>query len=118
LSSGIKVVLFFITISALLGFTLVSTAEGAVSWNGFLREIGFNAPSVYEVSDVSVIPGSNNGDEFGNEVQLRCRDGDWQMGEGRPFSLSPEPLADIIADGLTISTGPINDIKNHKYWSN
>jgi len=108
-----KVVLFSLTISALLGFTQVPIqyAEGAVSWNGFLREIGFNAPSVYEVSGVSVIPGSNNGDEFGNEVQLRCRDGDWQMGEGRPFSMFPEPLADIIADGLTISAGPLNDIK-------
>jgi len=38
-----KVVLIFLTISALLGFTQVpiQDAEGAVSWNGFLKEIGF-----------------------------------------------------------------------------
>jgi len=41
LSSGIKVAFSIVTISALVGFTLVSTAEGAVSWNGFLKEIGF-----------------------------------------------------------------------------
>jgi len=41
LRSGIKVVLFFITISALLGFTQmpIQFTEGAVSWNGFLKEV-------------------------------------------------------------------------------
>jgi len=42
LRNEIKVVLFLLTISALLGFTQmpIQDAEGAVSWNGFLREIG------------------------------------------------------------------------------
>ncbi len=51
----------------------IQYAEGAVSWNGFLKEIGFNPPSVYEVSAVSVIPA---GESLGNEVQLRCQEGD------------------------------------------
>jgi len=38
LGSGIKLVLFLVTISALLGFTQVPIAEGAVSWNGFLLQ--------------------------------------------------------------------------------
>jgi len=71
-----KVVLIFLTISALLGFTQVPIAEGAVSWNGFLREIGFNPPTVYEVSDVSVIPAGGSSVR-GDTVQLRCLDGDW-----------------------------------------
>jgi len=75
LRSGIKVVLFFVIASALLGFTQFPIAEGAVSWNGFLREIGFNPTSVYEVSGVSIIS-SGTGNE-GNIVQLRCLDGDW-----------------------------------------
>jgi len=73
LSSGIKVVLFSLTISALLGFTQVPIAEGAVSWNGFLKEVGFNPPTVYEVSAVSVIPA---GEIFGNKVEVRCLEGD------------------------------------------
>ncbi len=74
LSSGIKVVLFFITISALLGFTLMSTAEGAVSWNGFLKEVGFNPPTVYEISHTVVIP---EGEGFSPTFSLICEDGDW-----------------------------------------
>ena len=70
-----KVVLFLLTISALLGFTQVPIqyAEGAVSWNGFLREVGFGDPQVYEVSAVSVIPA---GEIFGNKVEVRCLEGD------------------------------------------
>jgi len=75
LLSGIKVVLFFVIASALLGFTQVPIAEGAVSWNGFLQKVGFNPPSVYEVSAVSVIPAGEVRE--GNQVQLRCSDGDW-----------------------------------------
>jgi len=52
LSSGIKVVLCFVTISALLGFTQVPIAEGAVSWNGFLKQVGFGGSQVYEVSEI------------------------------------------------------------------
>jgi len=88
----------------------VPIAEGAVSWNGFLREIGFNPPSVYEVSDVSVIPGSNSPDEFGNEVQLRCLDGDWLYDVVLPFSMTAEPLALIEAGGFVINAAN-NDIR-------
>jgi len=52
LSSEIKVVLFLLTISALLGFTQVPIAEGAVSWNGFLKQVGFGGSQVYEVSEI------------------------------------------------------------------
>ncbi len=102
MSSGIKVVLSIITISALVGFTLVSTAEGAVSWNGFLKQVGFNAPSVYEVSGVTVIPGSTNAEVRGDTLQLRCLDGDWLYSEGIPFSMTAEP--DIVANDLLINT--------------
>ena len=30
-------------------------AEGAVSWNGFLKQVGFNPPTVYEVSGNGII---------------------------------------------------------------
>jgi len=52
-----KLVLFFVIASALLGFTQVPIhyAEGAVSWNGFLKQVGFDPPSVYEVTDSTVI---------------------------------------------------------------
>jgi len=88
LSSGIKVVLCFLTILALLGFTQVPIAEGEISWNGFLKQVGFNPPSVYEVSGVSVIQAGGPNEKLGNEVQLRCLDGDWLKGEGAPFSMT------------------------------
>jgi len=66
---------------------------------------------VYEVSGVSVIPGSNNPAERGNEVQLRCLDGDRLISTGFPFTMTAEPIADIIADGLTIGGAPNQDIK-------
>jgi len=52
----------------------VPIAEGAVSWNGFLREIGIGGPQVYEVSQtVVVLTGENTSPPF----SLRCLDGDW-----------------------------------------
>ncbi len=49
-----KVVLFFVIASALLGFSQVHIqyAEGAVSWNGFLKQVGFGGSQVYEVSEI------------------------------------------------------------------
>jgi len=71
------VFVFLLTISALLGFTQVSNsiqyAEGAVSWNGFLKEVGFNPPSIYEVSGDGIILES----EGFTIVELFCLDGDW-----------------------------------------
>ncbi len=101
-----KVVLFFITISALLGFTQVPIqyAEGAVSWNGFLKQVGFDPPTVYEVTGVTVIPGSTNAEVKGDTLQLRCQDGDWLAVAGPPFSMTAEPLADIVANDLLINT--------------
>ena len=56
----------------------IQNAEGEISWNGFLKQVGFNPPSNYEVSAVSVIPPVvESGDEVGSPVQLRCLDGDW-----------------------------------------
>ena len=71
--SGIKVVLFFVIASALLGFTL-PIAEGEISWNGFLKEVGFNPPTVYEVSADGVIL---EGEQFATNINLLCLDGDW-----------------------------------------
>ena len=58
----------------ILSVTFIPLAEGAIGWNGFLREIGFGGTQVYEVSGVSVIPA---GTTDGSEVQLRCLDGDY-----------------------------------------
>jgi len=72
---------------------------------------GITEAQVYEVSGVSVIPGSNSSDENGNQVQLRCLDGDRLISTTTPFTMTAEPIADIIADGLTITFGANNDIK-------
>jgi len=79
LSSGIKVAFSIVTISALVGFTLVSAAEGAVSWNGFLKQVGFNPPTVYEVSGSGIIL---EGEEDGQPFPLLCLDGDWLNDNG------------------------------------
>ena len=74
MSSEIKLVFRFISILALLGFTQVPIAEGEISWNGFLKQVGFNPPTVYEVSQtVVVLTGENTSPPF----SLRCLDGDW-----------------------------------------
>jgi len=91
-------------------FTSTQYAEGAVSWNGFLKQVGFNPPSVYEVSGVSVIPGSTDPDEKGEEVQLRCQDGDWLYDVLIPFSMTAEPLDRITAGGFVIASAN-NDIR-------
>ncbi len=73
-------------------FTTIQYAEGAVSWNGFLKQVGFNPPSVYEVSAVSVIPPVvESGDEVGSPVQLRCLDGDRYLTD-RPVVLSTDAI--------------------------
>jgi len=52
----------------------VPIAEGEISWNGFLKQVGFNPPSVYEVSGDGIIL---QGETFGTPVELLCLDGDW-----------------------------------------
>ena len=71
-----KVVLSCISILALLGFSQVpiQNAEGAVSWNGFLKQVGFSPPSVYEISHTVVI---SEGEAISPEFSLICEDGDW-----------------------------------------
>jgi len=93
----------------LVSVTFIPLAEAAVSWNGFLREIGFNPPSVYEVSGVSVIQAGGPDEKLGNEVQLRCLDGDWLYDAGLPFSMTAEPLADFEATSQ-IGVGNSKDI--------
>jgi len=58
----------------------VSTAEGAVSWNGFLKEIGFGGSQVYEVSASGILL---EGEQF-IQVELFCLDGDWVNDDGNP----------------------------------
>ncbi len=66
------VVLFFSCALVLLGS--LNFAEGAVSWNGFLKEVGFDPPSVYEVSDSTVILAGETENET---LTLLCDAGDW-----------------------------------------
>ena len=70
----------------------------------FLEESGeeFFESQVYEVSDTTVIPGSTNPNVDGDNLQLRCLDGDWLYSEGIPFSMTAEPLADIVANDVRI----------------
>jgi len=106
LLSGIKVVLFFVIASALLGFTQVPIAEGAVSWNGFLREIGIGGPQVYEVSQtVVVLTGENTSPPF----SLRCLDGDWMNFFERFSDFGPEVFV-TNPPGLPISVSAQNVI--------
>jgi len=51
----------------------VPIAEGEISWNGFLKQVGFNPPSVYEVSANGILL---KGEEF-VQIDLLCLDGDW-----------------------------------------
>ncbi len=74
--------------SVLLGFTQVPIAEGAVSWNGFLKQVGFDPPTIYEVSGVSVI---SAGEGIGSLVQLRCLEGDTYVDGDRNTILSLDP---------------------------
>jgi len=76
LRNEIKIVLSSIVIAVLLGFNQVPIAEGAVSWNGFLKQVGFNPPSNYEVSVSTVIL---KGETLSPEVLLLCLDGDWMF---------------------------------------
>ncbi len=91
-----KIVLSSILIAVLLGFTQVpiQNAEGAVSWNGFLKQVGFNPPTVYEVSAVSVIPAGGT-NVRGSPVQLRCLDGDFFLKEVD----NPDSSVVLSADG-------------------
>ena len=76
LRNEIKLVLSSFVIAVLLGFTQVPIAEGAVSWNGFLKQVGFNPPTIYEVSDTTVLPAGETRSEF---VTLLCKEGDWMQ---------------------------------------
>jgi len=96
-----KLVLSSISILVLLGFSQVpiQNAEGAVSWNGFLKQVGFNPPTVYEVSAVSTIQA---GEIFGNEVQLECLDGDIFPSLNRIVTLSiDDPTIDTTNLAIT-----------------
>ncbi len=88
----------------MLGFTQVPIAEGAVSWNGFLKQVGFNPPTVYEVSAVSTIQA---GELIGNEVQLGCLEGDIFPSLNRIVTLSiDDPTIDttnLLITKLVIS---------------
>jgi len=66
---------------------------------------------VYEVSGVSVIPAGGTSDESGPEVQLRCLEGDRLISAGLPFTLTAEPIEDILANDVTVTHGANDDIK-------
>jgi len=54
----------------------MSTAEGEISWNGFLKQVGFNPPSNYEVSDTVVIEAGNF---ISPSMSASCLEGDWMF---------------------------------------
>jgi len=92
-------------------FTTVQYAEGAVSWNGFLKQVGFNPPSIYEVTAVSIIPA---GELDGNEVQLGCLEGDILPSLNRRATLSiDDPTIDTT--NLAISATVISIGENEEF---
>jgi len=118
----IKLVISFISIITLFGFTQVPIqyAEGAVSWNGFLKEVGFNPPSNYEVSDMVIIEAGNISSP---SMSASCLDGDWMfVGAGsidssvdvfvNPSVEMAQFTADLIRENkpFTKSTGIENGI--------
>jgi len=72
----------------LVSVTFIPLAEAVVSWNGFLKQVGFNPPTIYEVSGVSVIEA---GTGTGSLVQLRCLEGDTFIDGERNTVLSLDP---------------------------
>jgi len=85
--------------SAKLSF---SSPDKGTGIDNILFNIAPPPMQVYEVSGVSVIPGSNVPSELGNQVQLRCLDGDWLSPSSLPFSMTAEPIADIVANNFDI----------------
>ncbi len=57
-------------------FTTVQYAEGEISWNGFLKQVGFNPPSNYEVSDMVIIEAGNI---LSPSMSASCLEGDWRF---------------------------------------
>jgi len=88
----------------------VPIAEGVVSWNGFLKEIGFPSTStqVYEVSDTTVIPA---GETTSETLTMLCLDGDWMfMGAGErqtTIDIVTNPLLAIEGFGFNFITDPV-----------
>jgi len=54
-------------------FTTVQYAEGALGWNGFLKEIGFGGSQVYEISREAIL---RQGETATEEFRLFCLEGD------------------------------------------
>lgn len=86
----------FVLGAFLVGFVLIPTAEGAIGWNSFLKEVGFGHPEVYEVSDTIVIPA---GVRSSDTITLRCEDGDW-MDNTDNINFVTDPA--IFEEGISI----------------
>jgi len=99
--------MFLLTISALLGFSQVPIAEGEISWNGFLKQVGFGGTQVYEVSGVSVIPPTDDIFDPGSPVEFRCLDGDWLLNGEPIISLSIEGIPVDRTDIVIVAKGNV-----------
>jgi len=78
----------------------------------FLEEGGEEAfeSQVYEVSAVSLVPAEGSVPHIGNQVQLRCLDGDWFLGQkeaDKPVALSVDDPTVVIENEEIISRGSI-----------
>jgi len=89
--------------------TFLPLAEGAVSWNGFLKQVGFGGTQVYEVSDTTVIPA---GETTSETLTMLCNDGDWMfMGIGptqTTLDILTNPLVFIEGFGFNFITDPVD----------
>jgi hypothetical protein len=63
--------------TVILSVTFIPLAEASIGWNGFLQEIGFGGPQIYEVTDSFVIPVETEEKDAVHFVSIRCLDGDW-----------------------------------------
>ena len=70
----------------------------------------FLESQVYEVSAVSLVPAAGATPHLGNNVQLRCLDGDWFLGQkeaDKPVALSVDDPTVVIENEEIISRGSI-----------
>ncbi len=93
----------------------IQYAEGEISWNGFLKEVGFNPPTAYEVSGVSVIP---KDESAGPKIILECLDGDYYLAIGPLVGYTTEPS--IEGTGITLQAVseiviPADDIEELRF---
>jgi len=90
----------------LVSVAFIPLAEAAVSWNGFLKQVGFGGTQVYEVSGVAIIP---EGQSFGSGVEIRCLDGDWMLNNDGISFATAEPAVSKTEFFIEVTASAITE---------